>query len=567
VPVWLLIPLAALITCVPELLHGPSCGHDFVFHIQGWLDAAAQLRHAHFPHWSTTAAWHAGEPRFTFYPPFSWLLGALLTTLLPPDAVPVAFTFLALTGAGLAMYRLARSLTPSRPAATFAACVYLANPYLLFNAYERTAFAELLAAAFFPLLLAAALRRRLSVPAIALPLAALWLTNAPSGIMGTYALAFLILCRVVLETDRWPLLRDSAIAGALGLGLPGFYLLPVFAERHLIQITMAEIPAMSPAGNFLFGHLGDAAHDQVLHTASLIAVTLLGATIAALLAAGWRARTRLATAPDGGATWPSVQLLGALALVIAILLTPLSAVLWRVLPEVALLQFPWRLLSLLGCICGAALALALPRSPALWMPLGGLVLAALLTAPESSLYRQACEINDPPHRVAELLRSGHGFQPTDEYTPTKADNDPLRFDSPGWWLVPPSQPNDPAPGTIPNPAEQNPDADLRPPDNETVSAEAPHHLELQLPGPRTLVLNLRDWPAWRISRNGVPLQGRIGRDDGLLAIPLPPGPSTIEVHWQSPPEFLAGGLLSLVSAAALLALARRKLGDAKQAPA
>ena len=66
---------------------------------------------------------------------------------------------------------------------------------MLFTAYERTAYAELLAAAFLPLLFAAILRPRPTITGIAIPLALLWLTNAPAAVMASYALALLTLTR------------------------------------------------------------------------------------------------------------------------------------------------------------------------------------------------------------------------------------------------------------------------------------------------------------------------------------------------------------------------------------
>ena len=134
-----------------------------------------------------------------FYPPLSWTLGALLGMVLPWGVVPVVFTWVALTAAGLGMYLLARQLS-GKGAALLAALVYVANPYMMFTAYERTAYAELLAAAWIPLLLAAVLRERVSVVRVAVPVALLWLTNAPAAVMGCYALALVGLVRVVL---RW----------------------------------------------------------------------------------------------------------------------------------------------------------------------------------------------------------------------------------------------------------------------------------------------------------------------------------------------------------------------------
>jgi uncharacterized membrane protein len=152
-----LIPLAALFVVHPLIVHGCSCGHDFDFHLLSWFEAATQIAHGNLhPHWAFTPAFNAGEPRFVFYPPISWYLGALLglvLTHLPGisesagwTAAPILFTWIALTLSGLTMHRLARAFA-SRNAALFAAVVYLANPYMLFTAYERTAYAELLAAA------------------------------------------------------------------------------------------------------------------------------------------------------------------------------------------------------------------------------------------------------------------------------------------------------------------------------------------------------------------------------------------------------------------------------------
>jgi uncharacterized membrane protein len=174
------LPLAALLATLPLLLHGVSCGQDLGFHLQSWIDAASQLRHGHYPDWTITPAWNAGEPRFLFYPPLSWLFGALLTLLLPMAATPIAYIFLTLTAAAFSMHRLARSFAGPH-AALLAAILYLANPYMLFNSFERSALAELLAAVWIPLLLLAILRPRPTVRGIAVPFALLWLTNAPLG--------------------------------------------------------------------------------------------------------------------------------------------------------------------------------------------------------------------------------------------------------------------------------------------------------------------------------------------------------------------------------------------------
>jgi hypothetical protein len=191
----LLLPLAAIVAILPLILHGTSCGQDQVFHVESWLDAASQLRHLHYPHWAFTAAWSAGEPRFVFYPPLSWLLGALLTMIFPIATCPTLFIFIALLASGLTFYKLASAFT-SPSAALLASTFYLSNPYMLFCAFERSAYAELLAAAWIPLLLLAILRPRPTIRSIAIPLALLWITNAPAAVIGSYALALLATLRI-----------------------------------------------------------------------------------------------------------------------------------------------------------------------------------------------------------------------------------------------------------------------------------------------------------------------------------------------------------------------------------
>ncbi len=312
---YILLPIAALIAVLPLILHGCSCGHDFDFHILNWLEAARQFTHGNLhPHWAYTPAWNAGEPRFIFYPPISWTIGAILGLTLPWTWTPIVYTWLALTASGLALHRLVRDFT-TPTAALLAATFYVVNPYMLFTAYERTAYAELLAAAWIPLLLHAILREKITIPRIAIPVAILWLTNAPAAVMSCYALALLDVIRLAknpgapyLDSEMWasrasatapahsntsntptqsPIqLTLNTIAGTtLGLGAAAFYILPAACERRYVQIAMAILPGMRIQDNFLFHRTGEILHDQVLHTASLIAITLITITVAVLAVA------------------------------------------------------------------------------------------------------------------------------------------------------------------------------------------------------------------------------------------------------------------------------------------
>jgi len=564
----ILLPLAALLAIHPLLVHGNACGQDFSFHIQSWLDAAHQLRHGtHDPRWAFSPAWNAGEPRFIFYPPLSWMLGALLILLLPVNAVPIAFIFLALTASGLAMHRLARHYV-SPQAALLASAFYLSNPYMLFNAFERSAFGELLAAAWIPLLLLGILRERPTSRSIALPLALLWLTNAPAAVMGSYLLMLLAACRVfaaivnvpsrpadmpsVASAKKLPAalrLAATYLAGtAIGLSVTGIYLIPAAFERRHVQVEMAVIPNLRFQDNFLFDHTPDSPHNLVNNTISRLAISLLALAIAAISAL-WLARYK----PEESSRRKLPPLLALLTLVIAFLLVPLSTPLWLHLPELAYLQFPWRLLTILSAVLALAFALLcnrLPRALPWWT---ALVLTLALTVLGYRLYAQPSAPASRPAAIAALFRGHHGAQPTDEYTPTDADNDVLRTDLPGYWLA--ADPNAPAPYSTPTAAELNPSLqtdDTPIHDAQTLSTPAPRYLTFNLTQPAALILHLRDYPNWIITRNGNPLLPHLQRDDGLIAVALPAGPSTIDISWHRTWDQNLGLALSLCG---LLALA------------
>ena len=627
----LVIPLAALLCVLPLLRNGCSCGHDFDFHLLSWLEAASQFAHGNLhPHWAFTPAFDAGEPRFVFYPPLSWTLGALLTLILghlphlPPgrafSLAPILYTWIALSAAGLAMHTLARRYTPPA-AALLVATFYLANPYTLFTAYERTAYAELLAAAWIPLLLLAILppllplplpntppssaKRHLpNTPLLALTIALLWLTNAPAAVMGCYTLAVLAALHLLSLYRQHRSLRSLLppafryISGALlGLALAAFYLIPAAYERRWVEIDMALIPGMRIADNTLFHRTPDPDHDTVLLTASLIAVTLLTLTVAALLAAVFlrnrptqkppssrpepqqtpssdpqpqrrpspeshpqsapplepQPQETPSSRPEAQPEWrdpcisplhppPNHQpaptrLLTTLAILtatIALLLTPASVPIWQHLPELAFLQFPWRLLAILAPTLALALALLLRgvplRRPALTLT-ASLLVPAALTSIAYPAFRQPCDPPDSPAAQLALFHSQTGTDPTDEYTPISADNDALH------------------PG---NPASTCGSS------GTSALGEAPLHLTLDTAG-CDLVLNLRDYPAWQVNLNGAPITDRLDRPDGLLAFHLPSGHSSIDIRYRTTPDQLAGDLLSLLALCLFIPLTVRTL--------
>ena len=529
-----LLSAAAFLVILPMLLLGPSCGHDFGFHVINWLEAADQFRHFGYPHWAFTPGWGAGEPRFIFYPPLSWSLGAVLGLVLPWKFVPIAFTWIALALSGFTMHRLASRYT-SPNAALLAATLYLANPYMLFTAYERTAYGELLAAAWLPLLFAAALAVPVRIVPIALALGLIWLTNTPAGIMASYTLALVTLVRLGTPSlaSRFGLVLKVATGTALGFALAAFYLAPAIDQQSSIQMKMAIVEGVRPIDNFLFHKMpANDYHDDVVRAASLVALTLL-AGIALALFVAHRNRKIQQPLPSRGPAYPPLPLLplALLTALIAFLLTPLSLFFWNRVPRLAFLQFPWRLCAILAVILALTAAVALKGKlsslPSSLLPLPCFLICAALLLPGWHFFHQRCEVDQSLDAFVTVYRSNVGVEPTDEYTPVGADGDAIKEDSPPFWLLPAGHDID-----------TSPPADARP-------GRAPDHLSLNLPAPGTLVLNRRQYPLWQTRLNGkVVAPASPGRLDGLIALALPAGPATIDLAWGRMPWETAGLILS-----------------------
>jgi hypothetical protein len=284
---------------------------------------------------------------------------------------------------------------------------------------------------------------------------------------------------------------------------------------------------------------------------------LIAAIIALVFA--FALRRKRAHTDTGDVTTP-LSILAAFALCIAFLLTPISLPFWHHLPELAFLQFPWRLLCALGAVLALTIALALRAVPDTKASLAiaaiiAFVFVGSMTAWNISGFRQPCEALDLPSVRTQLFAAHHGVEPTDEYTPTNADNDILRWDDPDHWLA--NNPAAFAPGTVPNPAATIINYDIPPPTDQTVSGLAPRHLKIDLSQPETLVLNLRDFPTWQVFRNGALVRQHLQRDDGLLAIALPAGASVIEVRWHRTWDQILGDVLSLLALLVLGALLLR----------
>jgi hypothetical protein len=237
----------------------------------------------------------------------------------------------------------------------------------------------------------------------------------------------------------------------------------------------------------------------------------------------------------------------AIALAVGWLITFLSAPLWRTLPALWAVQFPWRLLYVLGVCLALAFALALRNLPWRAAPaaLTALSLTAALALPAMHLFRETCEAAALPAAELATLERHHTPEPTDEYVPAAASLGAYRPDNPPFWLA--ANAADYAPGTTPNTIDADPNALMpsAPPDAQLYAT--PLQFSVASPTPAYLIVNLEDYPHWRVTRNGEAVV-LLHRADGLIALAVPAGVSAIDIRWRHGWDESLGVVVSVLTA-------------------
>jgi hypothetical protein len=519
---FLAVAAVALCVLLPFFRFGIPSGHDFEFHFNSWIEVLDHWKQGViYPHWAALAHYGYGEARFIFYPPASWTLGAALGAILPWKLVSAAYIWIALALSGCSMYLLTRRwLGPSD--AIFAAAFYAANPYHLVIVYWRSAMAELLAAAYLPLLLLLILRldsdsdddpRHIFIP-LSLVMAAGWLTNLPAAVMMNYSLALLSLY-VAIRRRSFAVLIYSATAAVMGAALAAFYLLPAFHEQSWVNIGQVLSPGVRPHDNFLFTTTTDPDHNRFNLLVSIVAVWQVALLSAGLLLARRIMSRRL---------WWTL-LVWSLAAVL--LMARPTSFLWAHLPKLQFVQLPWRWLLALN----VPLALATAGSIRRWW-LRGLVCATAIALLLLLAYRVQTPWWDKIGDLQEMVDNQHegiGNEGTDEYVPADADPDEVdqkapvaRFEGAGRTQI----------------KVQEWNAESR---KLAVTTKAPGGVELRL----------FNYPSWQVTVNGHSVDTQSTTPGGQLLISVAAGENQIQIH------FIAGkdrriGLVISVCALALI---------------
>jgi hypothetical protein len=538
IPGWLvalgLSLLVSVAIVLPFFWYGSASGHDFEFHADSWYDAALQWKEGVlYPRWTAWTNHGFGEPRFIFYPPLSWMLGAAFTRVMPLTWVPVVFIVLTQTFAGLSAFVLLKRLTSERAAILGATC-YVMNPNALLMTYIRSDFAEQLACAMFPLVLLGALRLcnyledsesgPASIVYFAIPFAGVWLTNAPAGVIVSYSIALLMAWAAITQRSLKIAVR-GACGLALGLSLTGFYLIPAAYEQRWVNIGQALSSGLLPWQNFLFTAIEDVEHTWFNWIASMCALILVLLFAISALLSGRLAKREEAS---GGSRrmWTALLVVGAAA---TLLMMRFTLPLWNYLPKLRFVQFPWRWMSIVALIfvCFAAAVFEKRRG---WL-LFAVMAVASVPLGHFLVSNAWWDTDEMPTQYAAIER-GTGFDGTDEYDPRGDDHSDLPVGAPLVKILPEDKDGSGVPEAQAHVVEWKTE-------NKQIRVDAREEARV--------ALRLLNYPAWRVEVNGKAIAPERMDDFNVVVIPVERGSSVIRVRFARTADRTVGIAVSVMA--------------------
>jgi hypothetical protein len=563
-------------------------GRHSVFYL---IQFDASLRDgALWPRWAMHHIQGYGYPTFILQAPLGFYVAEIFVLLGAGYTLAVKLTWVIgtlVSGWGMATlvrHWLDRSAGVPRPqhrlAALVAALLYVYIPYHLADIYVRAALNDTLLFAWFPWVLltldqlidqsfAPGWRRRLVLAVLVL--AGCLLTHTFALLSFTPLVILFVLFRLAVaqtEIHQWRGVIGraglAAAAGLLALLLIATFLFPLLAEGQYLEQQVYVTNTydfrnhfvqwgqfFSPVWGFGFSDDPTGADDGMGFQIGLIALLL--AVVAAYV-----------TLRESEPAWMRRAYLGfftATSLILLFLMTPSATLLWESFPFLAVIQFPWRLLSLSAFTVSALAGLVVPflldnllgpnDAPEMATYEAGTVVLALLVMLGSYPYIQAALSpveawredgraifrfeEEHPDMIAFTRWVKEPFT-TSPMTAEYASPDYVEdYDEDGWLtrlaIIQGS-------GEILSQYSRGSSA------GGVVRADSP----------ATVRLHLYYFPGWEVRVDGQVVEARVSDPHGLIEVDVPAGEHHIEARMGSTPPRRAGTITSWATLALLLGL-------------
>jgi heme exporter protein D len=409
------IVLLALLPVVPQAVFGYG-GHDFHLHVSSWMEVrdlwqAGQFRAG----WAPRASFTLGDPHLTYYPPVSFAVGAALAMLLPFKLVPAVFVWLSFALSGLAMYYASKEFVAAEDRWK-AAVLYMASPYMFTTVLVRFAAAEALTMTWLPLIFlffhqSVWQRQRRAAMLLGCFLGLTWITNVPASIVLLYVLLPVVFLLAAWQRSIRPVLV-LFLAECLAAALAAFYLAPTWLEQGWIhKDSVLRFPY-----DVYFLFIPVSRMPQLLYGLALWIFTGVSTALVAIYAWAGRANPE---EKNQTRTWLAITMAS------FFFQLPISAFLWRHLPELSFAGFPYRFLAPIGVML--PLMLLARNTPKSWRKLGYVLIALMALLPIREYRANKTALVDFKSLVNQWQQVGYRGLP--EFVPAGATRpmEPVQF--------------------------------------------------------------------------------------------------------------------------------------------
>lgn len=554
--------LAALALALPQVLILQLqliSTTDLPLHLDRMVAMSMEFENGYlWPRWSHYLHNGFGFPIFNYYAPGTYYLGAIIHALtsLGHDVILFGFIIAILIMRPVGAYLFARSFTTT-PAALFAAAVYTLTPMHFRELLVQGNMPQFATIALLPFILwafAQAIRsQRLGWHLAGAALFALAiLFHHLTAFLFAPVLVFycLILALTLAGTRRSKLIRltYAALAIILSLGLAAIYWIPTLTELHYTQINSQQDASFQIEENFILAEnllaLTESIDRSWLNWDSHYGTfgPRLGLGHFIVLLAGLVSVLR----PSSKSQRLLVLCCAVSSLLLLFMITPSAEPIWKIIPLIDYIQFPWRLLIIVAVLLIPVAANILQLIPVRWQNIGALALiTALFLVMLPMFYAPIEYLPQGPYTPITALEDesetgNMGTTASGEYLPAWVQQTPFRvltefeldFLTQERWRVWIEE------GQLP------PDVSIQYDEASPIGSSQYH---IQAANAFTLHFNQFYFPGWILERNGQPYPLTPSDPEGLLEVTLPAGESTLRLYYGGTETQHLATLISLIS--------------------